>query len=452
MPVAASHLAATTARVRWAGFSASHDALAFPLPAFYVHGDEKKKGRKSKNVMLLPEKDIAGAGYRFVQTETEGAFDLSLLGSKLKLTAAVKSKLRDWWTSVIERKGSNDFLAYDKENDAWYRGSAVLPKRKRERKGVSVDASSSSSTAAKKENSMGDDNISAYEKKRLERIAENKRAMAEIGVESFSKVSSSFAPALLPVGKSAKASSQRPAKRRRTSSRPAAPLAERSSRRLKGLSADGTRKSARNARGKNGKSSPDDAASRARERARIEKEREASLLSKWKVHSKAAGKDAPETAGGKRLFLIPSGPPGVNDHTLHEPVPDLKSHLWGFCEGLYTRIFLHIRPGDVLLFTTAGSGRFNLVAEVRECKVVSKAQSDKFWSRMSYSMGGAAKSNVGFPLLVLIKPPHKVDWPKMDVMRLLGYTDHLQTSRYIRDVARSEGGKAVMGRCLKALK
>ena len=54
---------------------------------------------------------------------------------------------------------------------------------------------------------------------------------------------------------------------------------------------------------------------------------------------------------------------GVNDHTLYEPVPALKSHTWGFCEGLYKRIFLHVRPGDVLLFTSAGSGKFNLVGK-----------------------------------------------------------------------------------------
>ena len=69
---------------------------------------------------------------------------------------------------------------------------------------------------------------------------------------------------------------------------------------------------------------------------------------------------------------------------------------------------------------------------------MSKAESDKFWRRMSYSMGGAAKSNVGFPLLTLVKPPVAVDWPKMDVMRLLGYTDHLQTSRYIRDAHKAK--------------
>ena len=430
-------------RIHWEGFPSSDDVHNYPLPSFLAES-KGKKASSDDNVLLLPIKDVAKVGYKWKAIKgTAGAFARVPGVGKLKITDAAKSRLKKWWKGIVERGGAkNMFRAFDAENDAWYAASAVVASSKVTSKKRKRGASGNENSGRKGNNGMSD-----YEKQRMQRIAENQKMLAEIGVESFSKVSSSIMASEFAARGSPNPESARPQKRRRTTKSrfASAPLAQRSSRRLKGLPADGKRKSARNA--SRNSSRPDDAESRAEEAKRLEKEREKSLLSKWKKHASAA--IAP--TGKRRLFLIPSGPPGVNDHTLYEPVPALKSHTWGFCEGLYKRIFLHVRPGDVLLFTSAGSGKFNLVGEVTECRVVSKAESDKFWRRMSYSMGGAAKSNVGFPLLTLVKPPVAVDWPKMDVMRLLGYTDHLQTSRYIRDAHKSEGGRAVLGRCLDAL-
>mmetsp|Transcript_6440 Transcript_6440/g.7827 ORF Transcript_6440/g.7827 Transcript_6440/m.7827 type:complete len:94 (-) Transcript_6440:44-325(-) len=67
-------------------------------------------------------------------------------------------------------------------------------------------------------------------------------------------------------------------------------------------------------------------------------------------------------------------------------------------------------------------------------------------------MGGSAKSNVGFPLLTPIDKPNDIQWDKREVLRLLGYTDHLQTSRWIKpDQLATAGGQCVFHRCLKEL-
>ena len=45
-------------------------------------------------------------------------------------------------------------------------------------------------------------------------------------------------------------------------------------------------------------------------------------------------------------------------------------------------------------------------------------------------MGSGPKSNVGFPLLVLLgEKPVKIDWDKHEIMALCGYHDRLQSSR-----------------------
>lgn len=146
------------------------------------------------------------------------------------------------------------------------------------------------------------------------------------------------------------------------------------------------------------------------EESRSESEDEAQdteevLLEKWKSHvmkANLSNLQGKSSEAQRRLFLIPTGVPGVNDHTLYEKVKQVDSYLWGFCQGLYTRIFLHVRPGDIFLFVSSGTGEFNRIARVNDIKVVPKSLADKFWSRMSYCMGGSAKSNVGFPLLTPI--------------------------------------------------
>ena len=169
---------------------------------------------------------------------------------------------------------------------------------------------------------------------------------------------------------------------------------------------------------------------------------------------------AENTAGGmpsrtqrRRLFLVPTGVPGVNDHTLDTPVAAAgNEYLWGFCEGLLTRIFAQVRPGDIFLMTGAGSGEFNRIARVKTKKIVAEGEADKFWSRMSFSMGGTSKSDVGFPLLCLLDKPLDVEWDKKMVMQHLGYNDHLQSSRRItEDKIDSDGGQLVFKCCLDEL-
>jgi len=147
---------------------------------------------------------------------------------------------------------------------------------------------------------------------------------------------------------------------------------------------------------------------------------------------------------------VPTGVPGVNDHTLDERVCD-NHYLWGFCAGLYSRIFEHVKPGDIFIFTSAGTGKFNRVGIVTSKSVVSPKEADKYWSRMEYQMGGPRRTNIGFPLLVLFeKCPISVDWSKEEVMSLCGYHDRLMSSRRIvKD--KNKGGKSLLvKRCLQA--
>ena len=116
-----------TVRIRWEGFEdPSHDTLGFPVPRFYVSAFAGMVASSKEPLLLLPEEDLAGAGYKFSPADSKGAFEL--LG-RVKTTVEIKKTLREWWTSVVNNEGKNKnnvFLAYDDENDAWYRGSAVL--------------------------------------------------------------------------------------------------------------------------------------------------------------------------------------------------------------------------------------------------------------------------------------------------------------------------------------
>ncbi|GBG31635.1 Hypothetical Protein FCC1311_078602 [Hondaea fermentalgiana] len=174
----------------------------------------------------------------------------------------------------------------------------------------------------------------------------------------------------------------------------------------------------------------------------------------WKqTHQALVDMDPSEHDARRRLFLVPTGRVGVNDHTLDHPVKDVDNqHLWGFCEGLFTRIFTHVRPGDIFLMTSSGAGAFNRIARVKETRIVSKAEADRFWQRLSFSMGGTSKNNVGFPLLTPIDKPKSIEWSKDDVMRAFGYSDHLQSSRWIRaEKLYSSRGSQVLQDCLDIL-
>ncbi len=67
---------------------------------------------------------------------------------------------------------------------------------------------------------------------------------------------------------------------------------------------------------------------------------------------------------------------------------------------------------------------------MQSTQVVEQKVCDRFWQRMDYNMGSGPKSNVGFPLLVLLgEKPAKIDWDKHEIMALCGYHDRLQSSR-----------------------
>jgi len=259
--------------------------------------------------------------------------------------------------------------------------------------------------------------LSEYEVKRLARIEENKEVLKKLEIKK------------LPAPEKKKKE-----KREKHSEEPSAPA--RTSRRLAGDQPEIVEP--KEVREKYSNLDPEQR--QAREEDLLHE-----VIAKWKT------KESPPEEPGSALFLIPTGLEGVNDHTLTEIVPKLGSYLWGFALGLYSRIFIHMKPGDRMLFTSSGSGKFNLIGVVGETRVVSQAECDEFWSRMRYQMGGGVKTNVGFPLLVLMHTkPIPIDWPKNEVMRLCGYTDRLQSSRRIV-LEGNNGAHTVVQRCKETL-
>ena len=200
-----------------------------------------------------------------------------------------------------------------------------------------------------------------YEAQRLKRIKENQALLAGLGIH----VSTS--------AQRAQEKSKRPRRKRKPNAlkqlKPCKPKKpERRSRRNLGLDPENVKGFANEAVKFIDETPVED-----------EEARDKRLLEKWQLHVKEleSGESPVKGDSQRRLFLVPTGVPGVNDHTLKEPVASLQSYLWGFCEGLFARIFQKVRPGDVFLFTSSGCGEFNRIARVRETRVVRSCHSSQ---------------------------------------------------------------------------
>ena len=286
---------------------------------------------------------------------------------------------------------------------------------------------------------------SDYEKARLTRIAENKRTMAALSLTS-SRLSQ-HAP-------KRKSSVNKP-KRQRIIRKPTEPrIGMRQSKRVRGVPS-------------NKEENPQDREKmlkkRKLEKDQLEQRVYEDIFKKWsrdsQSNSSSCSSSSSSSSSSKvkpavnelpRLFLVPTGVQGVNDHTLSTKVCD-NHYLWGFCVGLYSRIFEHVVPGDIFLFTSSGTGKFNKVVQVTSKRVVPAAVADQYWSRMEYQMGGPRRTNIGFPLLVLFEhQPKEIDWSKDEVLALCGYSDRLMSSRRI--VNENGGGKNILiHKCLQEI-
>ena len=313
--------------------------------------------------------------------------------------------------------------------------------------------------------------LNAYEQERLKRIAENKKALANLGVHAalrragLEKVAlaagtSSSSKTRRRVSKRGDGSGRRGGGGRRYQSMSVPPTRPtRESRRLRGWQPKGVAETSPENKGRENGSGGSSYRDFEKERAEREKQADAELLARWlgeRDDIKCAGIDANGMTKGEKgegrtpqLFLIPTGLPGVNDHALLKGIPtailndemlplndDEEQHndddddgcsdteeeergkenkkkgkrtqlknkkndvtfLWGFCRGLYSRIFRHIHPGDIMLFTSSGSGKFNLVAKVQETRVVSHATSDRIWVRDSFGSGTTSTIIIVFSL------------------------------------------------------
>lgn len=145
----------------------------------------------------------------------------------------------------------------------------------------------------------------------------------------------------------------------------------------------------------------------------------------------------PEDLTGPQLFLVPTGPVGVNDHCLQAPVTFQhqgrahESYLWGFGQGMW-KVFRFMKPGDVILFTASKSGKFALVATISQVMTLTGTEATQIWrDTVPKSLGAVSKG--GFPLIVLLQPPVHVDFDKKTLMASFGYKPHdrLQSARRV---------------------
>jgi|EP00945_MAST-04E_sp_MAST-4E-sp1_P001220 hypothetical protein len=335
-----------------------------------------------------------------------------------------KSSGKYWWTVVWDDDGSQSRVNLNPAS--WQKGNWALLTKGRPKKRV-VRKKEQRAPATKTTKEGGESTLSQYELERLKNIEENKAELERLGIGAMRSTMVNT-----PRSKARKLSgSSRP--RRQLVSRTAR-VGYRQSRRLKGKDPSGKAAPRRKLQV--------NFEAQAKKR---EEETYKELVARWKNDKKLKA-----TGGDRQLFMVPTGVLGYNDHTLEEEVPSLGTYLWGFAKGLYSRIFAHINPGDILLFTSGATGKFNRIGVAAETYVVNQSECDKFWQRMDYNMGSGAKTNVGFPLLVPLKgKPVQIDWDKRETLALCGYSDRLQSSRRI--LMDLEGSRLVRARCEKRL-
>lgn len=177
---------------------------------------------------------------------------------------------------------------------------------------------------------------SSYELEREERIRKNRAKLAELGIaQARLELATESQPASPRARKAERSQTVAQRLRRRTSS-PYQMQPTRSSKRQRGQQPNGK---------------PDRRSRRARkkvlsyeeqEKQRLarEKKQDKELQLRWNLENcahKRHDRNDKYAFRGRRLFCVPTGVPGVNDHTLETPVKALDSYLWGFCRGLYDR-------------------------------------------------------------------------------------------------------------------
>lgn len=119
----------------------------------------------------------------------------------------------------------------------------------------------------------------------------------------------------------------------------------------------------------------------------------------------------------RKIFLVPTGKKGCNDYTLERPVSLMKNeYIWGFVAGLSNRIYSNISPGDILLFSSQGTGMFNRIAMVKEKLCIDEDTSDKIWTPKD--------GHIRFPLVVTLTKPVEIQWDKELVLSYVGYQEY----------------------------
>ena len=114
---------------------------------------------------------------------------------------------------------------------------------------------------------------------------------------------------------------------------------------------------------------------------------------------------------------------------LKDPHKDAPEYTWSFRKGL-NRYFRYMRPGDVLLMSSSGTGLFNRVCMVKETLVLDQPAINELRDLDKSGRGG---SQAGFPLMAIITKPVMIEWDKQETMVELGYTprDRVQSARRI---------------------
>eukprot|EP00192_Tetraselmis_astigmatica_P008966 CAMPEP_0117666432 /NCGR_PEP_ID=MMETSP0804-20121206/10373_1 /TAXON_ID=1074897 /ORGANISM="Tetraselmis astigmatica, Strain CCMP880" /LENGTH=616 /DNA_ID=CAMNT_0005473977 /DNA_START=199 /DNA_END=2049 /DNA_ORIENTATION=- len=144
-----------------------------------------------------------------------------------------------------------------------------------------------------------------------------------------------------------------------------------------------------------------------------------------------------------QLFLIPTGLPG-NDQSLEplEGVMDFRNdgslgpmygkRVWGFVNDNLVR---KMKPGDLCLMTSRGTGKFNRLATVQEALLGDqRTLGQRIWGTegLSYNIHGKKREKLPFKALFLLEHVRSVEFDKTKTLERLGYHDLLLATRLIK--------------------
>ena len=156
-----------------------------------------------------------------------------------------------------------------------------------------------------------------------------------------------------------------------------------------------------------------------------------------------------ESPRRRKVAIVPIGS-GHNAKKLMETHPGFESKIWGFCEGK-RGLFKNLRIGDLLLFISAKTNEsqscVESIAKVTGHHIVDPKSMDTWWIRNNFNMNGEPKTNVGFPYIVTIDEPTKLQWDKAELLKE-NVLKKVQSSMFLKP--KTKARRKYIKKCYKA--